>query len=215
MARGRVLELDFGVMQVMPWPGRIRAAGWLFTLTVPAEHAPGSIPLVAASDHVPRGARPGIVATEPPDASRVGRFSRVGHDRRVSRAETARRPLVATPTAAVIDVVLVVVFAAVGRGSHGENVLVGLAGTAWPFLLGLLVGWVTGLLAYRGRFDARRIAPGGMVIWAGTLGVGMLARAVAGQGTAPSFIVVAGVVLALFLLGWRALAILADRHRRA
>ncbi|HEY7815491.1 MAG TPA: DUF3054 domain-containing protein [Nakamurella sp.] len=133
----------------------------------------------------------------------------------MSRADTTRRSLVATPTAAVIDALLVLVFAAVGRGSHGENVLVGLAGTAWPFLLGLLVGWSVGLLVYRGRFEAMRVAPAGVVIWAGTLVLGMLARVLSGQGTAPSFIVVAGVVLALFLLGWRALAALLDRRRRA
>lgn len=139
----------------------------------------------------------------------------IGHDRPVSRADTTRLSLFATPTAVVVDVVLVLVFAAVGRGSHGENVLVGLAGTAWPFLLGLLVGWSAGLLVYRGRFEGRRVAPAGVVIWVGTLVVGMLARVVSGQGTAPSFVVVAGVVLALFLLGWRALAALLDRRRWA
>ena len=132
-----------------------------------------------------------------------------------SRADTARPfRTVATPVAAVTDVLLVLVFAAVGRSSHGEDVLTGLAGTAWPFLLGLLVGWPAGRLAYRDRFDAWRIASGGVLIWACTLGVGVLARAVSGQGTAPSFIVVAGVVLALFLLGWRALAALVHRRRR-
>jgi len=115
------------------------------------------------------------------------------------------------------DAALVLVFAGIGRSSHGENVLAGLAGTAWPFLLGLLVGWllafVAGSVIGRGRWDAWLVVPAGLLIWAGTLGVGMLARVVADQGTAPSFVVVAGVVLALFLLGWRALAAVFARRR--
>ena len=115
------------------------------------------------------------------------------------------------------DAALVLIFAGIGRSSHGENVLAGLAGTAWPFLLGLLVGWllafVVGRTIGRGRWDPWLVVPAGLLIWAGTLGVGMLARVVAGQGTAPSFVVVAGVVLALFLLGWRALAAVFARRR--
>lgn len=117
-----------------------------------------------------------------------------------------------------VDAALVLIFAAIGRSSHGEEVLRGLAGTVWPFLLGLLAGWLiafaVGRRSVRGRFDPWRIRPAGLLIWAGTLGIGMLARVVAGQGTAPSFIVVAGVVLALFLLGWRALASVITRGRR-
>lgn len=117
----------------------------------------------------------------------------------------------------LLDMALVLIFAAVGRSSHSETVLPGLLTTAWPFLLGLLAGWLiafaVGTATSKGRLGPWRIVPGGLVIWAGTLGVGMLARVIAGQGTAPSFIVVAGVVLALFLLGWRALAALIARRR--
>jgi hypothetical protein len=42
------------------------------------------------------------------------------------------------------------------------------------------------------------------VVWISTLAGGMLLRVVSGQGTAVSFVLVAGVVLAVFLLGWRA-----------
>lgn len=119
----------------------------------------------------------------------------------------ARRPRTVAPVlAAVADVLLVLAFAAVGRGSHGENVIGGLAGTAWPFLLGLLAGWLAARLLLRSRFDPVRIVPAGVLIWAGTWGIGMLARVVGGQGTAPSFLLVAAIVLAAFLLGWRAVA---------
>ncbi len=103
----------------------------------------------------------------------------------------------------LIDAALVLIFTIAGRSSHGEAVVSGLLTTAWPFLLGLLVGWSVTLAVGRGRLDAWRIRPAGLLAWAGTVGVGMVARVLAGQGTAPTFIVVAGVVLALFLLGWR------------
>lgn len=117
--------------------------------------------------------------------------------------------------AALIDVVLVLTFAAIGRGSHGESVLGGLAGTAWPFLLGLLAGWAVAGLSARGAFAPTRPVPAGVLIWGGTLVVGMLARVVSGQGTAISFIIVAGVVLAVFLLGWRAALTAWARRRRS
>ena len=40
-------------------------------------------------------------------------------------------------------------------------------------------------------------------MWAGTLVVGMLLRRVSGQGVAISFVIVAALVTALFLIGWR------------
>lgn len=138
-------------------------------------------------------------------------------DPAATRRPSGARPPARLTIVLLIDVALVLLFAAVGRGSHGESVLGGLAGTAWPFLLGLGVGWLVALAVGRtGRrgFDPRRLVPEGLLIWAGAVVVGMLARVVAGQGTAPSFIVVAGVVLAVFLLGWRLLAAVVARRRR-
>ena len=43
----------------------------------------------------------------------------------------------------------------------------------------------------------------GIPVWLCTLVVGMLLRAATGQGTAPSFVLVAATVLALFLIGSR------------
>ena len=111
-----------------------------------------------------------------------------------------RRP----PVAALLDVALVVVFAAVGRASHAEsNPVVGALATAWPFLVGTAVGWVV-VRVLRGRWPVE-VGPG-VTVWFSTVVFGMLLRHVTGAGTAASFVVVASVVLAVFLLGWRALA---------
>lgn len=112
--------------------------------------------------------------------------------------------------AAVADVVCVIVFVAIGRASHQEgDALLGLATTAWPFLGGLAVGWAA-TRAWRAPYG---VVPTGVVVWLATLVGGMLLRVVSGQGTAPTFIAVAAVFLAVFLLGWRALVTLARRRR--
>ncbi|MFE5699674.1 DUF3054 domain-containing protein [Rhodococcus koreensis] len=116
--------------------------------------------------------------------------------------------------ALALDVVLVIVFCAIGRRSHDEaNALTGLATAAWPFLSGLAVGWLATVALYRDKFDAFLIVPTGIVVWLSTLVVGMLLRVVSGQGTAFSFIIVAGTVLAVFLLGWRAVAKIVTKAR--
>jgi uncharacterized membrane protein YeaQ/YmgE (transglycosylase-associated protein family) len=103
----------------------------------------------------------------------------------------------------IVDLVLVVVFCAIGRHSHDESVLSGLFRTVWPFACGLVLGWLAGWL--RARPAGTGIRPVGIAVWLGTLIGGMVLRVVSGQGTAVTFILVAAAVLALFLLGWRAL----------
>jgi len=106
------------------------------------------------------------------------------------------------PAAAVLaDVVCVLVFCTIGRRSHAEGITVaGLAETTWPFLAGTAVGW----LAARGWRRPATLAPTGLVIWLSTVAIGMLLRKATSQGTAVSFVVVASLVTAILLLGWRA-----------
>ncbi|WP_269928154.1 DUF3054 domain-containing protein [Kocuria massiliensis] len=99
---------------------------------------------------------------------------------------------------AIVDAVLIVAFAVIGRLSHGENAA-GFAETAWPFLVGGLVGW----LVIRAWRQPQAIFPSGVIIWVATVVVGMLLRAVTGYGTHWSFIIVATIATGVFLLGFR------------
>jgi len=113
--------------------------------------------------------------------------------------------------AAVLDIVLILLFALIGRASHGGNAIAGLWITAWPFLVGALVGWLVG------RTWWAPFAPwrSGLWIWAGALVIGMLLRVVSGQGIAVSFVIVAGIVLFVFLVGWRLIAAVIRRGTAA
>lgn len=113
--------------------------------------------------------------------------------------------------ALALDAALVVLFAGIGRGSHARvATLAGLFDTAWPFLAGLAIVWLVAL-AWRRPVAVWRT---GLPVWIGTAGVGLLLRALVGQGTALPFVIVATLTLCAFLLGWRLIAALAARLRR-
>jgi DUF3054 family protein len=104
--------------------------------------------------------------------------------------------------AIVADVVAVVVFAAIGRMSHAEpDDLLGLLGTAAPFLVGLVAAWATP--AVRANPVGVRAA---LTVWAGTVVIGLLVRAGFTWSLPPSFAAVTAVALAVLLVGWRALS---------
>jgi hypothetical protein len=107
------------------------------------------------------------------------------------------------------DVICILVFAIVGRSSHDESTdLAGVLLTAWPFLVGYLVG----LLASRGwRGPLTRTVAA--ILWASTVAVGMLLRVLTGAGVQLSFVVVATLVLGAMLLGWRGVFSLVQRAR--
>lgn len=115
---------------------------------------------------------------------------------------------------ALVDLVCVLVFAAIGRASHGEDVSpLGLATTAWPFAAGWLVGWVLVLVVRTARARPLGLRTG-VLVWVPTVLVGMLLRAASGAGVQTSFVIVATIVLGLFLLGWRGIVTLVRRSRR-
>lgn len=108
-----------------------------------------------------------------------------------------------------LDLALVVIFAAIGRLSHGEGMdAAGIAMTAWPFLVGL-IGTTIILLGLKRPTEH---VLNGAIVWLGTLGFGMWIRAKSGEGVQPSFVIVAGIFLIIGMLGWR---LMAARRRRA
>jgi Protein of unknown function (DUF3054) len=100
------------------------------------------------------------------------------------------------------DVVAVVVFAAIGRSSHGESGdILGLIGTAAPFLIGLGAAWATPIV----RSEPTRWVAGGVAL-AGTVVVGLMVRAGFTGWPPLIFTVITLVSLAVLMLGWRALS---------
>ncbi|WP_245618163.1 DUF3054 domain-containing protein [Knoellia aerolata] len=106
--------------------------------------------------------------------------------------------------APALDLVAVLVFALVGRRSHAHGItLGGVLETAAPFLCGTAAGYLVGSLTLDGSPWSWQF---GAVVLVSTVVVGMLLRKLATTGTAPSFIGVATVFLAVTMLGWRLVA---------
>ena len=108
------------------------------------------------------------------------------------------------------DGIAILAFATIGRLSHAEGLsLPGVVAVAWPFLVGGAVGTLVGRTWRRPE-----ALSSGAWVWLGTVAGGMLLRWATGGGVQPSFVVVAGTVLAVFLLGWRLAARLVVRRPR-
>jgi hypothetical protein len=102
----------------------------------------------------------------------------------------------------VLDLVAVLLFVGIGRSVHTHGLsFAGMASTAWPFLVGLAVGWAAS--GARGRSPTS--IGGGVVVSVLTVAIGMTLRVVADQGTAPAFVLVALGFLGATMVGWRAL----------
>jgi hypothetical protein len=112
--------------------------------------------------------------------------------------------------AAVLDAAVVVVFALVGRASHGEDLAPsGVLGTAWPFLAAGVVGWIVA----RAWRSPSRVVPVGVIVWAVTVVVGMVLRALTGEGVVVPFVITTAIILGILMLGWRAISALLVRRR--
>ncbi len=110
----------------------------------------------------------------------------------------------------LIDVVLIVGFAALGRRSHEEgSSVVGVVEVAAPFLIALVVGWLAAR-AWRTPASLRT----GVIVWLVTVVGGLALRSVVfDRGIAPAFCVVALLTLGVMLVGWRAIARYVPRGR--
>jgi Protein of unknown function (DUF3054) len=106
--------------------------------------------------------------------------------------------------AALADLALLVVFAAVGRRSHDGDAspVVDTLTIAAPFLIGYVVS-ATVLRLDRDPVGVRR----GAMVWALGLALGFLLRGTLfDRGLAPAFLVVAVLVTGALLVGWRTVA---------
>ncbi len=88
--------------------------------------------------------------------------------------------------------------------------MTGFAGTAWPFLAGLGLGW-----AVTRAWRRPAAVAAGAGVWPVTVAAGMVLRALSGQGTAFAFVLVALAFLGLTLVGWRSATLLGARVFRA
>jgi hypothetical protein len=109
-----------------------------------------------------------------------------------------------------VDFVFVLVFAVIGRASHGLSAL-GILSTAWPFMLACVVGWVVVAALGEPGFGVRSALIVWLVTWLG----GIAFRLTAGETAETAFIVVAGLALALLLGGWRLVYHFIRRRRTA
>jgi len=109
---------------------------------------------------------------------------------------TTRLSQRAVITTAVVDVVAVVVFVAIGRRNHNEGTaLSGIIGVAAPFLIALGISWI-GLRTWREPFNRASL----VATWIITVVIGLLLRRlVFDRGIATAFIIVATITLGVLL----------------
>ena len=109
---------------------------------------------------------------------------------------TTRPSQRAVVTTAIVDVVAVVVFVAIGRRNHNEGTaLSGIIGVAAPFLIALGISWI-GLRTWREPFNRASM----VATWVITVVIGLLLRRlVFDRGIATAFIIVATITLGVLL----------------
>ena len=109
--------------------------------------------------------------------------------------------------AVIMDIVAVLLFALFARIAHNSPELPftwgGVVATAWPFVLGAAAGFGGMAILHK---PAGTVKPFGMTVWILAVVVGLTIWGIH-HNTFPhwSFMIVATVVSALFILGWRGL----------
>lgn len=125
------------------------------------------------------------------------------------------------PTAVALDFLAIAVFALLARMAHQSDDmpfnLAGWASTVWPFAVGVALGWVIvefGLRKNRPSEEASAVnATGhGPLIWLITVVTGLVIWGIRNQALPHwSFVIVACVMSALLMLGWRGIGHLLAR----
>ncbi len=138
----------------------------------------------------------------------------------MSTEMTRTRPSAGRAAALVIgDVLALLIFAAIGRRSHGEAAGLAALGEVALTALPFIVGWLAAA-PWAGAFSAARTAGVGPMLratllgWVGGLLVGAVVRAaMIGRFSPISFYVVTFCVALLLLGGWRAAFATAETRR--
>lgn len=119
--------------------------------------------------------------------------------------EYMKQSLSKWPWLAVIDAVLIILFALLGRREHEHGLGIGgIFITALPFL----VAYVLMTVLSRPWLTINKIWPTGLLVWLGTVVLGMALRLLMGKTAAISFVIVTLIVLGVFLLGRRGISLL-------
>ena len=70
--------------------------------------------------------------------------------------------------AAVVDFIFVLAFVVIGRKSHGHGETIsGIFSTFWPFLVGLVIGWIS-IKLWK---NPTQTYPKGILLWLSTVAV--------------------------------------------
>ncbi|WP_257183243.1 DUF3054 domain-containing protein [Corynebacterium cystitidis] len=112
-------------------------------------------------------------------------------------------------TAIALDLVAIAVFALLARIAHQSEEMpftfMGFLSTLWPFVVGVVMGWI---IVREGRGTR------GVWVWLITLVVGLTIWGVRNQAIPHwSFVIVATIMSALLMLGWRGIAGAVGRKR--
>ena len=99
----------------------------------------------------------------------------------------------------LFDVVCVLVFVFIGTRNHDTDTgLGGVLTVGLPFWMALFAVHVIGIA------ERARTITAGVIIWAATVGLGLVLRHwVFGRGTATAFVIVATLFLGVTMIGWR------------
>lgn len=104
--------------------------------------------------------------------------------------------------AIIADIIAVLVFAILARVAHGGLDIPAILGTFWPWAVGALVGWAI-IAAAKPANKWKE----GTIVWLSSLLIGMVIWSlVEGRIGHISFIIVATIMSAVCIYGWRIFA---------
>lgn len=114
-----------------------------------------------------------------------------------------------------MDTLAIAVFALLARIAHQTDEMplnfTGWLSTLWPFLVGVALAWV--IVTFAGKGAGKSNGEGkGAIIWLITVATGLIIWGIRNQQLPHwSFVIVASVMSALLMLGWRGIARLIKR----